>query len=71
MEVKLSTSQEMDMSIASGIPIASPSRPGDTTTASVYSAVSSIARYGHKGHLWSETVMPLYSEETGMSLSGS
>ena len=41
------------------------------TTASVYGAVSRMARDGHKGHLWSETVMPLYSEETGMSLSGS
>ena len=64
------------MSIASGIPRASLSRPGANNRISihvhtVYSAVSRIARDGHKGHLWSETVMPLYSEETGMSLSGS
>ena len=39
--------------------------------ASPYQAVSRIARDGHKGHLWSQTVMPLFSEETGMSLSGS
>ena len=60
------------MSMASGIPRASAVPAVQVpTTASVYSAVSRIARDGHKGHLWSETVMPLYSEETGMSLSGS
>ena len=59
------------MSIASGIPRASLSRPGANNRISIQCRLEDSPCDGNKGHLWSQTVMPLYSEETGMSLSGS